>query len=338
MAFFSKKLVLLLLPLQFSLYHTQKGDYMLPVLGFLGSCAAYYWLKPDRTFATLKQLNIVTFLPVSNSNGNCVARTEKDILKILRKREGLIEINSTIYKLSKGIPEEISNITQPVTLFNCGYPSLPQKVNNMAYRAHIFIKAGLIQGPCVVYDYPHDTRKGVNFCQEQDLHVFGCAYNSLIEKNPQAKIILYGICKSATISLLFLAKNSDHNNFENIKAIIAESPLISFRQILKNFGCDNRFSHALVKMFLPNFNLQPTTIFDAQAFPENIPVLIGNLPHDRITTHTDVTSIVNHLTKLNVHVEHFVSNKSHLKHGRLGQDSDFKTKVIEFLQQHQLRF
>lgn len=352
---FAKKLRLsLLLLLSFTLVTQQ--TYTIPnnwlirsnTALFLAAVTYRWWFNPDRSFPTLDKLNIVTFLPIDSRDDQDHVISESNgknaIINLLKKKEGIISIQGQLYKIYSGIPDEIKTYNEPIFLYSGGYSNAGHPY---AFSAYNGIKRSNIQGPCIVFEYATDTRRAFNFCQEQDLHCVTIAYEEIIKKHSEARIILKGACKGAAAYLRFLAEKASNNEpLDNIKALIAESPPISVKSALKHIRNGGIVSHTLCRFTLPNYNPALKTIMDATTFPTNIPILLASLPHDTISDLSDMKDMKKHLDTLGADIEHFVScgttedengNFITLNHGKLGRANDYQKALNKFFIKHELR-
>jgi hypothetical protein len=303
-----------------------------------------WWFKPDRSLPSLDKLNIVTFLPIESCSDDSVVNEADDgrdgVIDLLKKKDGVVEIEGKLYRIYNGIPEEIKNFKEPINLYlggfsNSGYPH--------AFSIYKGIKEGTMIGPCIVFESVTDTRRTFNFCQEQDLHCVDIVYKDLIKKHAKARIILKGGCKGAAVYLRYLAEKAKHGGLENIKALIANYPPISVKDALKDIRYGGALSHLFCRFTLPNYNPHSKTILDATDFPSDIPVLLSCLPkgNDRISDLDDMRRIRDHLESLGVNIELFVSkgiaeDGKILGHGQLGRAKDYQEKILEFLGNHDL--
>lgn len=307
-----------------------------------------YLFTPDRSLPSLHDLNIVTLLPLVDCKEKIdVVDESKDgrdkVIDILRKKDGIISVQGRLYKIYSGVPKEISLLQEPITLYSGGYSNgrLPY-----AFSAYKGIKEKSIEGPCIVFEYPTDSRRAFNFGQNQDLHCVDLVYKDILKKYSTASIILKGGCKGAAIYLRFLAEKAEQGEpLENIKAVIANSPPVSVKSALKNIRNGGVLSHTLCRLVFPNYNPRAKTIMDAKAFPANIPVFLASLPHDTISDLSDIQAMTRHLTEQGAKIEHFVSQgiaweygkKVQLTHGQIGRASDYQKPLEDFLVKHGLR-
>lgn len=304
--------------------------------------------EPERNFPTLEQLNIVTFLPIEHCADETIVNEDmhgrSEIIKLLGQREGIIKVGSKLYSVHGDIPKEISTIKEPINLYLGG---VSNACHPHAFSIYNGIKEGTMQGACVIFECP-ETRRTFNFCQELDLHCVELAYNDLLKKHADAQIILKGGCKGAATLLRFLAETAesgDASKLKNIKAFIASYPPISLKDALKDMSYGGPLSYWFCRFTLPNYDPYAKTIFDATAFPKDIPVLLSCLPQgfDRITDRDEMERTAKHLTSLGANVEFFVSEgyaqdsdgkEIKLCHGKLGKARDYQAKVKEFLAKH----
>lgn len=304
-----------------------------------------WWFKPDLTMPTLDQLNIVSFLPIDCSKDAVVSEDKEGrdgVITLLKKKEGTLKINGKLYKIYNEIPEEIKQFNGPINLYLGGFSN---SAHPHAFSVYKSIKEGTMHGPCIVFECaPDNNRRAFNFGQAQDLHCVQLAYENLLEKNPNAQIILKGGCKGAAVYLRFLAEKAEQGeNLENIKAFIANYPPISVKDALKDIRYGGVVAHLFCRFTLPNYNPNAKTILEAEAFPKYIPVLLSCLPQDfdRISNLDDMQRIKNHLDSLGAEVEFFVSEGKDsqgkkLDHGKLGRAPDYQEQVKAFLERKEL--
>lgn len=292
----------------------------------------YHWRQPDVSLPSLEELNVVTFIPVSTSSDT--NSSQDHVLKLLTsKTSGNLIVNGTIYEVYRGIPEKIKTSDAPISVYSGGYSNNRRPY---AYCGYTSIKAGLVPGACVTFDFATDTRRAFNFCQEQDLHCIKTVCNEIVKAKPNASLILHGACKGAANNLRFLAEQAERSQQEeclkNIKAVICESPPISVKKAL---SCTPLapVTLALMPLVLPNYNPEAKTIMDAKKFPA-IPVMIGSLPKDTISNLDDVIAMNNHLIQnCGATVTLFVSEEDKIIHGEIGKAVDYQNSVTLFLNQ-----
>lgn len=296
------------------------------------------WFSADTSMPTLEQLNVVTFTPIQDAGLETVATNPDQVISTLKAKSGIIRVKEDLYRIQAGIPDTIKEQNRPITIYSGGYSNHGRPYGFCVYRA---MQAGIIRGPCVVFNYATDTRRAFNFCQEQDLKCVDLVYQDLIEKHPEAQIILYGACKGATNKLRFLAEKAEQNkSLENIKAIIVESPALSPKLALQYWKNGGPISHWLCRLVLPNYRPDKLkTLFDANAFPTNIPVLLGSLPDDTISALPDITRMKSHLILLDADIQHFICTGKdvEIRHGRIYQSEQWQHAVNEFLIKNSLR-
>lgn len=286
---------------------------------------------------SLEKLNIVTFLPIKECSIQ-VAETQQDIIAVLKQKAGVIKANNTLYQVHKNIPKEIADFQSPVTLYAGGYSNGRKPYAYCVYNA---MNVGIINGPAVVFDYPTDASiRDFNFCQDKDLSCLDCAYQELLRVHPNSAVILMGACKGASNKLRFLAESQDKKfDLKNIKALIAESPVISPYHALKNqYG--GHFAHWLMQKLFPSYDTkQLKTIMHATSFPSSIPVLLGSLPKDTVSELTDMIAMKKHLEDLGATMEHFVAQAedAQIRHGQIGKSKDWQVAVNRFLQEKGLK-
>lgn len=291
-----------------------------------------HFFTPDHFMPKLEDLNIVTFTPMPNGTSCRAAKRKDAILAVLKRRNGFIKINGTIYKISSEIPVNIAQHTKPVCIYSGGYSNGDKPY---AFSAYHGIKGGTFTGPCIVFDCITDKRRSFNFCQEQDLKCLDLVYQDLIAKHPKAEILLYGGCKGGANQLRFVAEKAEkQESLQNIKAMIVESPPVSVERTLKHVRHGGKFSHFLCQMVMPNYDPKKLkTILHAKVFPTTIPVLVGSLPHDPISGLKDIVAMNNHLISKGANIKHFIcqGDDVKLKHGKIGLSKEWHQTVLTFL-------
>lgn len=294
----------------------------------------YNWRQPNLALPSLQELNVVTFIPAGKSKDKNTA--QDNVLKFLKNKSacGNLIINGTIYEIYRGIPKKINRTKKPISVYSGGF-SFCNSSKSYAYSGYTAIKAGLIPGICVTFDFVTDTRKSFNFCQNQDLHCVKTVCNQIVEKNPHVSIILHGASKGAANNLRFLAELADNVKKEkclkNIKAVICESPPISVKKALQRTPL-SPITLALMRIIFPNYKPNAKTIMDAKKFPK-IPVMIACLPKDTISDLDDVIAMHKHLYKnCNANIKLFISREDELRHGKIGKAKDYQKAVKSFLE------
>jgi hypothetical protein len=298
-----------------------------------GVAATAYWIRqPDKTLYGIEKLNPVSFIPIGDSTEN---NTPKEIvLKTLAQQQinTSITINGKKYIVERGISPLIQLHTNPITLYSGGYSNDGRPY---AYCGYTAIKAGLVPGACITFDFPTDTRSGFNFGQAEDIHCVKTMCQEIVAKAPHARIILHGACKGANNNLRFLAETAEQNYqapfLPNITAVIAESPTISVSKALQNTPL-SFITLAIMRVLFPNYNHRAKTILESKKFP-SIPVLIASLPHDSISTLHDVRELHSHLNNMTHAIQWFISQETSIRHGQIGKATDYQKAVKDFLQQ-----
>ncbi|MGC2310577.1 MAG: hypothetical protein WA432_03090 [Candidatus Babeliaceae bacterium] len=302
----------------------------------------YRWLRtPHTELPNLDQLNVVSFLPVErtdlDSKDIIQSGNSKEIKKLLRQKNinAILLINNQLFKVQNNIPDDIKNHSH-VSIYSRGC-SLKG-----ASSTYIALKVGTINGACISFDYDvTDTLKAFNFCQKQDLHCLDLVYKGLLAKNPNAQVLLHGLCKGGTNILRYIAEKTEQskqNELSNIKAIIIESPPISVEKIICNYP-GFPLSHSFLRLILPNYDYQAKTILDAQKMPSNIPLLIGRIKVDKICTYEETSNLVKHLNKIGCKDNLWLfTSQEKVGHAFMGKAQDLRQTVNAFLKQNGFPF
>lgn len=306
----------------------------------VGTLGLYYWTTPDAAKPELEDLDVRTFLPVDDAEDLPVLCAKAEILRAIKDGMGVIQvkkkngsgIEDRLYKICRGIPEEIKNQRNPLFIYSSGvYNSGPS-----AYCVYREMRGGSITGPCVVFEYCTDTRRAFNFCQEQDQHCLKLVHDELLVKAPEAQIVLFGICKGASNALRFVAqKKANGERVDHIKALIAESPIVSWEQALSS----SPILRALSRLSLPNYHPDKLkTILMDTSFPETCRVLIGSTPGDEFSQLAHVQILKKHLEGCGATVDHFIceGEDALIRHGKIGAAPSWQKRVNLFLEEQKL--
>jgi len=302
----------------------------------------HYWSIPDRSFPTIDKLHVLTFLPITSARGKPIAVEKWEIKAVIKKQSGIIQIHDQLYCIHVGIPNEIHHYTQPIYIYSPGIPEMPGPLYSAVHPAfcvYTAIKAGNIQGPCVVFDYPTRARRSFNFCQAQDLHCLDLVYTKLITTHPTAQVVLFGNCIGATTILRMLTEKAhDPKYLSAVKAVIAETPVISLKHIFQYALWGGRLTHLLCRLNFPNYTPKKlATIMDEKPFPSTIPVLIGSLPYDTVSALPDIKKMVTHLRSQSnggQQIEHFICDgpDKRLWHCQMGKSKGWQAAIKLFVQ------
>lgn len=301
----------------------------------IAQCMYRMFVTPDTRMPDLASLGAMTFTPIFGEepvDPSIVIIKEKNAIKKAlwnpeKFEKVIIAINDQLFLVQHGIDPKLKDY--PHVTIRCGGYCDPK-----AYAAYVGLKAGNINGACVVFDFPTSTRAAFNYCQKQDIHCLELIYQELLKLNPAINVLFSGACKGATNILRFLAgKAAAGESTTNIKVATLESPTISPEHANEQWPLVNR----LMPMIFPNYNPYGTTILNATRMPA-VPILIGRLPKDSVSKYHHTSLLVAHLRKIasDANIYLLTTVHSEIVHGQLGKAKDYQKVLTEFFKHHGL--
>lgn len=325
----SKKLFSLILVMP--LLHASEAFIHTAVIA--GLLAGKYFFTPDTTEVDLQDMELATFLPITDTADKFVAEEENDIFKVLQKREGLLKIKGQLYQVYPTIPDAIKDTAEPITLFTGGGAktvdswrcfSIKEK---RAYRAYVALKSGAVQGPCVVDSVPYRSMRSFNPGEERDVRTFSKIYDGILFHKPDARIILHNVCVGALTQYNFLRTRPEAAR--NVCGVVSESPLLAFDLLHKLLRMPLSMARIAKRLLFPTPITDEMPLFNVDSFPK-VPVFLGALPDDSFTAHSDIEKFKGHLDSLGVQAQFFTSARKDLSHGKIGEDENFIAAVKKF--------
>lgn len=314
--------------------------------------ALYKWITaPLKVDINLKNLNILTFTPTVHPHG--VMRSIDTVCTAIQRGQGNKNdtthtvLDTKILNLSCAIPSGYKNKT--IFIYVSGYAgpfstARYKYAGSGAYSAYMCFEQGIMHdAPCISFDAPVNYPSSFNLGQKLDQDCLDAVYQETVRLNPEAHIVLVGLCRGATTILNYLTNPSNKRNFEPIKAVILESPILSLEalinqvtqtQVPKDLGLVLPY---LLQATLPNYEWnQPTIIQHASAFPDHIPILMSGLVHDTIASYQDICAIIQSLKDAQKNIDFFACDAPEIKHANLVIVKDYQEKVHTFLRNHGL--
>ncbi len=289
-----------------------------------------YWTTPDTSMPTLDELQVTTLIPVEkpvDSTVRVYTIDQADCLMKTKKFDLLVDIDGKLYRAQNGIPSNIKNFEQ-VSIYSGGFSNNCRPHASSVMR---MIKQGSMHGACVTFNYAPDySRARFNFCQEQDTVCLDLVYQTLLEKNPNARVMLRGGCKGAANTLHFLAYKAAHGeNVSNIKAAVIESAPLSVERALSHYP----LSHGLARLTFPNYDPKNKTMLDAKTMP-NIPLFFGRIPTDTIADAGDIAKMVRHVQQVgNKNNAWLFTARESIRHGLICKLKDYQLALNAFYKQ-----
>jgi len=218
--------------------------------------------------------------------------------------------------------------------------------SNSAHAAYGLFNNGVISSaPCISFCAKKSHKRTTfNFGQTTDQNALDIIYQETIAKNPEAKIVFFGICVGATTILNYLA-NPDHapDKFNNVEAIILECPGISFDEVIKSIEQNymprllKKITTLLLKAWFPSYNSHKPTILETYAnIPEHIKMLIAYVQHDKVTSSQGAKKIIKVLSEQHKHLYAYEITDKKIKHGRLSAYQNYRHYMHAFLNEYEL--
>ncbi len=336
------------------------------LIGSALACIGFRWFHSPKKFTpTEENLHVMTLLPQNHSSS-----PEKPLLNLSTLKQHLkqnsvpshtkksvstdIDIGQQTVKITAGTPHNQFALThtahvktQPelVWIVSPGFMGhRPQKYSQEPApetgldQATSFIKAHIIHGPCIAFDY-NDERRVFNFGQETDIASLKMVHDLVKSQD----VILIGTCRGATTVLQFLTQLSPQA-FAHIKAIILESPAVSLHTLATQVAHSYidwlpkspALLHTFFKFWFPNYDPYfPTFLDNLDRIPHDLPILIGHLENDRVISYSDIMTITKKL-RATGHTQVYLTSvcDSTITHARLSKIPAFGQVVNAFLKKY----
>lgn len=311
---------------------------------------SYVWIRTPRSFyPTLKKLHTLTLEPLKKVPGHYLELPDFiDHIKTNKSVNTPVAMPKSFSASSDGV----INVNQnPIALFSRGYAGLGSRarfrgVGNGAYYALRYIDNQIINTPCITFDYP-DNRATFDFGQTIDQACFATVYHE-VNKYYDA-IILAGLSRGATTILNVLASPPAGQSLDPIKAVILESPSISFKTFSKSVAKNylrwlphaETILYKFYKFWFPNYNSCAPTILDTAHNIKNkdLPILIAHLKQDKCVSLEDMELLRDTLKNAgmeNVHLAVIDDPSPHMRHARLILSPQYHQAANAFLKKYGL--
>ena len=290
-----------------------------------------YFTQPEPTEPTLSDLYPLSALPREEN----VVYTDNNEL--------MVQTSSTVYQLEPGTAACTTEPEQPVWVLASGWKTISDQLFRSRFKASSrglkrYLGRNIFHGPSITFVYK-DNRRSFNFGQQVDQQ----ALNTLYKTTQNREVILYGLCRGATTILNWL---ENYENKNTIKAVILESPALSLKDIFTGLGEHYAFfnikSSRLLFFFnkyFPNYNRNETNVIEhleQMHIDNDIPLFIGHIEGDSITTDANVGLLVKTLRSTRKNPVYFFVSKEHLDHGMLSRSVDYQKTVNAFLKKYDL--
>jgi hypothetical protein len=333
--------------------------FSLAALGAVGLWARWYSrsVKPN---CTLAKMNVVTACPIRATQYDEKPKDAhllgiKGMLDDIQQRKPIardvllpnkVTQENILIKMQSGVPVlDQSSGKRTIFIYSAGwetallgqvtrsdgtnhYNKIKVSQGVGVYSIHHFMRAGILNGVTVGFDYPTDARRSFDGAQEAQIKCLKDVYDEVVKHNPDADIVFAGECIGATTILNLITHPIYKDHLERVKGIILESPPITVKNVAETIAGKylwwlpggKPFMHGLFRFALPSYN--PTTSYNILNAENNhllrtLPICIGSIIGDDIASDDDTIAIAKKLRSSgNEHVYLFRTPDRWMKNGK----------------------
>jgi len=318
------------------------------LLGFIFLTQVAISMAPN-----LQSLNVLTLFPKKKTAKN-ITTMAKIIPKLFEqiKKSGKLPKNGTlvsssnkqlpIWSIDKNLP---TGLTEPIFIHSGPRDDTKGRMwygskGHSFKQINAWLRYGMITKPVVTFDYFYD-KAGFDFGHGDNINCFGFIYKKLIQKNPQAPLIVVGTCVGAKIALEYAA----HNKLQQTQAMVLESPYIDPHKIISNL--QNNYKNFMFRLPILNWfmafyfknwkQVMHIPHADLRKISSSIPIFIAHLHNDKFYDNDDMFKLIRSLLKSgNKNIYLLVIDDPKLSHGHLNNKPEFIRAVNAFLAAHKL--
>ncbi len=322
-----------------------------------------YCSTPATCTPTFEMLQMLSAIPVESQSFSFSETTENrtslisGLLAITKGLMGIInptdpfiisvkKFSSEIYqhyRVVEGTAAATLPDSKPVWIAACGWdpcygPDRSRGINENIRVAKRGLLNHIINGPAL-FLAQNDARCAFNFGQDTDQNNIDFAYHQAATK----EVLLYGRCRGATAVLGWM---QHRQSGKNVRAIILESPALSLHAACQDVSM--RFTHSkvpgllvhrLLAFYYPNYSPEKATKQEEikpLLLAQDVPIFIGNIKQDSITSDHTVTNLVKQLRKISKNpIYYFISDES-ITHAYLSTSTAYQQAVNTFLKKYNL--
>jgi len=298
----------------------------------LGTYLGYsYFSSPEQTEPTIDTIHPFSAVPLNTTA--TYSDADKSLVKTL----------SSTYSIQPGTSACFHAKKEPLFVLASGWkPFFDQafscRVESSVAGLQRYLKKNIFHGPSITFVYK-DNRRAFNFGQQLDQHIFDTLYKATENKN----LILYGLCRGATTILGWLTA---YDNNKNIKAVILESPALSLKDIClgigkqyTNLSLQGWFLNLFLSIYFPLYEKEQESLIDNLdhlSLAQNVPIFIGHIKGDQITTDEKVMLLVKTLRRKCTNPIYFFICAEPLDHGALSKSTTYQQVINAFLKKYNL--
>ncbi len=260
-----------------------------------------------------------------------------------------IEINTILHTVYRGV--QITPQDDTVFIFSRGYArsTIPGTNDNFIQRgacataAHLQLRDHIVNNaPLISFDYD-DSKDGFSFGQTNAIIILQAVYDAVLEKNPNARIVLIGDCRGAKVALELITQPQ-----KNLKALILMTPFISARDLIDRIAgkylsylpLSHKILHRFFKFYFPNYNEKLDSLEKRLVnFPLDLPTFIAHRESDTLVGHHTIRKLEKILTTIgSKNVELLIVQDTTYSHSRLTENKEVQESINTFLKKYGLPY
>ncbi len=268
---------------------------------------------------------------------------------LMGRRESLepfiISVKNEQYEVTEGATALSFPGNEPLWIASCGWDpcsgrDLARGINENRRLATRYLGRHIIHGPALFIAH-NDARCVFNFGQDTDQKNIDFAYQKAADRD----VVLHGLCRGATAILGWM---QHYQSDTNVRAIILESPATSLHSACQEVSLKfthskipGALAHRLFSFYYPNYSSEKATQQEETSplcLAQDVPIFIGNIKGDPISSHASVTALVKKLRKNSKNpIYYFISDES-ITHAYLNTSKQYQQVVNAFLKKYNLPY
>ncbi|PKN03741.1 hypothetical protein CVU75_00705 [Candidatus Dependentiae bacterium HGW-Dependentiae-1] len=255
----------------------------------------------------------------------------------------ILSVNNMQHMVTSGAAATTLRCDEPLWINICGWDPCSGRDTARGINENIRLtKRGLgnhiVHGPALFIAL-NDKRRVFNFGQDTDQKNIDFAYHQAEDKD----IIWNARCKGASALLGWM---QHYPSNARVRAIILESPTISLHYTCQDVSIRLTHSkiigaliHRLFTFYYPNYSAEKAKeqeeIAPLQLDP-NVPIFIGNIKKDPISSDTTITNLVKQLRKKSQNPIYYYVCQEPITHAYLNTSKEYQRVINAFLKQYNL--
>ncbi len=288
---------------------------------------------------TFRAHRVVTFRPTSG-HLKLDHQPIEQIVRSMRQKQSLpVNTSVTIHHQQYLAQNKvvINKNDSTVFIFSRGIEMRPCAARAALLYEHYCIPAHC---PVIGFDYD-DSRKHFSFGQDEDIALLKEIYDTVLQQNPSAKIVIVGNCNGAKVALELAAQKP-----KNLKGLVLLTPFISapplFKRITQSYLLGVPFSAYLTRKFFDQFTAydpkKDDLITRLDQIDRRIPIFIGQRMDDKVVPDSEVEKLAHLLGKQGNPVDGLIVYDPSKSHNNLIYNKKIQYRINRFLKQHCLPY